>query len=710
MPRPRPLQNTSLATRVALVALVVTLVSLGVTALVGLQRGADLAGDITDDRLLSVAAARGESVEVAIRSVQREVGALAAGPRTAETVSSLDAAYRELRGTQVGADDLEELTQYYLTDIVPQLEQVRGTQVGASFLVPDTPAAVYLQRSYTMPSDESGIEPYLVLDPGDGSTYSALHPAVHQTYGQIAIASGFDDLFLVSADDHVVVYSLQKRIEFGTSLDVGPHSGSALARLVQQLEADPTAGTLVTDFSAYVPAVERPTMFVAAAILDGDEPAGYLAVSLPVEGVDGLLAGDGSWSGFGRSGDVYLVGPDGTMRSTARAFQESASQFLATAPEEGPGQLTDAQRRRMAETGTTALVQETNRDVVAVDETSVGDSTDYRGVDSRTAVRPLAVDDLEWTIVAEVDRDEFQAPVRDYARQLLFAVALFVVVVTFVAVRWSDHLLAPVRRIATRLRTVRTSSEDLQDEVEPDQADQAHRVERVGPEEYEQLSANVDEMLDRLRRRRAEVAARSDERAALLRRFLPAAVARRSEEGDGEVLDHVRNASVVVMTLDGLDPRIGEGDQGRGLLADLVDEVDTLAAEAGLERVKVTGTSYYAVCGVSRPVLDHAPRAVGFALAARDAVEELSAGRLTARGAVASGPVSTGLAARTGLLYDVWGDTVVDAERLARSAAPGTVVASDVVRSQLPRDFVVIGESGGPVVVTARFEAEEQRR
>lgn len=703
MPRPRPLRNTSLATRVALVALVVTLVSLGVTALVGLQRGADLANGVTDDRLLSVAAARGESIELGVETVRRQIGALATGPRTAETVASLAAAYRELLATPMDAGDVEELTEFYLTDVVPRLEQVRGTKVGASFLVPDASAAVYLQRQYTMPSDDSGIEPSLVLDPGDGSAYSALHPQVHQTYGQIAIASGFDDLFLISPDDHVVVYSLQKRIEFGTSLDIGPHSGSPLARLVEQLEADPTAGTLVTDFAAYVPAGDRPTMFVAAAIVDGDQPAGYLAVSLPVPLVDGLLSGGGSWSGFGATGDVYLVGPDGTMRSTARAFQESASEFLASAPEEGPGQLTDAQRRRMAETGTTALVQETNRDVVAVDETSVGNSTDYRGTDSRTAVRPLTVEGVEWTIVAEVDRHEFQAPIRDYARQLLFAVALFVVVVTFVAVRWSDHLVAPVRRIATRLRTVRTASEDPHDGLEADRSD------RVGPEEYEQLSANVDEMLDRLRRRRAEIAARSDERATLLRRFLPAAVARRSEEGDGEVLDHVRNASVVVMTLDGLDPGLGEDDRGRGLLADIVDEVDQLAAEAGLERVKVTGTSYYAVCGVSRPVLDHAPRSVGFALAARDAVDELSAGRLTARGAVASGPVSTGLAARTGLLYDVWGDAVVDAERLARSTAPGTVVVSDVVHDQLPRDFVVTGGAGGPVVVTTRLQEEGRR-
>lgn len=707
MARARPLRNASLATRVALVALAVTLVSLGVTAAVGLQRGASLAGGIVDDRLLSVAAARGESVEFTLTTVRRQVGALAASPGAADAVTGLTAAFDELDASSVDSSDVEDLTEFYLTDVVPQLEDVRGAQVGASFLVPDSPGAVHLQRNYTMPSEDSDIEPSLVLDPGDGSTYSELHATIHQTYGQIAIASGFDDLFLITADEHIIVYSLKKRIDFGTSLGLGPHSGSSLARLVEQLETDTTGGPIVGDYTAYVPAFERPTAFVAAPILDRDGVlVGHIAASLSIRIVDELLSGGGTWDGFGETGEAYLVGADGTMRSTARTFQTSASQFLASAPEEGAGQLTDAQRRRMAQTGTTALVQDTNATFTAAEGTTrLDDTTNYRGVPVRKAVRPLAIDGVEWTIVTEVARDELEAPVRDYARQMLLVVALFVVIVTFVVVRRSDRLVAPIRRIATRLRTVRTSDDD--------EFDDAHDPgPSTGPAEYEQLSSNVDEMLERLRERRAEIAARAEERAALLRRFLPAAVARRSEEGDGEVLDHVRNASVVVMNLAGLDELLHDGDpaRARDLLAEVVDDVDALAAESGLERVKVTGTTYYAVCGVSRPVLDHAPRSVQFALAARDLVDELSDGRLTVRGAVVAGPVSTGLAARTALLYDVWGDTVVAAEGLANSAEPATIVVTDSVRSQLPREFVVIGDVGGSAVVTGRLALEEGRR
>jgi class 3 adenylate cyclase len=182
-------------------------------------------------------------------------------------------------------------------------------------------------------------------------------------------------------------------------------------------------------------------------------------------------------------------------------------------------------------------------------------------------------------------------------------------------------------------------------------------------------------------------------------------VARRREEGDGQALDHVRNASVTLLVLDGIGTLVGELDDQhvRDLLAEIVDEVDALAADLGLERVKATGTTYYAVCGVSRPLLDHAPRSVTFALGARDLVRELSGGRLTMRAGIHSGPLTVGLTTRGALVYDVWGATVNEADRLARSAPTEGVMVSGSVREQLPAEFVVAGgtsEASG--VVTDR--------
>ena len=322
--RSHSLTNISLATRLSVVALMVTLVSLAITAAVGLKRGGDLADGVADDRLVTVSASRTSEIEIELRAIAREIEALADSPATADSIESLGDAVVDLGSTPVQGDEVDGLTEFYLTDVVPELERVRGTRVGASFLVPDSSRAIHLQSAYTVPkTDADGvtIDPDLVLDPGDGSVYSEFHPDVHQTYGQIALASGFDDLFLIDARSDWIVYSMRKRIEFGTSLDVGPHSGSALARLVDTLD-DGSGAAMFSDFSSYVPAHERPTLFVGSAVLRDGVRVGYLVASLDVAAVDAIVSGNGKWEGFGDTGEAFLVADDGVMRTTTRTYQQ----------------------------------------------------------------------------------------------------------------------------------------------------------------------------------------------------------------------------------------------------------------------------------------------------------------------------------------------------------------------------------------------------
>ena len=707
------MSHVSLATRLALVALLVTLISLVVTAAVGLLRGNELADELAEDRVVAIAASQADAVELYFRGIGREVASLAISPGTRDAIEQLSEAYLELGGEPVSPSQSSALTEYYLSDVVPTLEAVRGGVVGTSFLEPDGPAAIYLQSNYTIPRpDDDGepIDPALVVDPGDGSTYSAVHREIHQTYGQIASRSGFDDLLLVSADGDAVVYSARKRIDFGTSLALGPLSGTSIARLMDVVALEPPeAGYAIADFASYAPAGDRPTAFVASVVRDsGGGVAGYVVAALAVDPLDDVLSGSGSWSWFGDAGDAYLVGVDGIMRSTARPYQESPSTFLDASTEPGPGQLSDDQRRTIAATGTTALVQGVNRSVLTLAATEAGtvETIDFRGTDVLTGYRPVEVGELGWVMFAELPQDELDEPVERYARHMLFAMALFVVAVTFVAVRWSTRLMAPIRAIATRLRRVRADPAgdhdiDARGEHQPANS----------PVEYEELARNIDEMLRQLRDHQRAVDARSAERTRLLRQFLPAGLARRSEEGDEDVVDHVGNASVVVVIVDGIGELAAERspEAARRLLAELVDEADALAADLGLERIKISAGMYVAVCGLSRPYLDHAPRSVAFALGVRDLAAELSDGSLTVRAGVDDGAIAVGLAGRSGLVYDAWGSAVVEAERLASGSPAGAVTVSPVVRRQLPADFVVASPDAAQTeaaVVTGRVSEE----
>lgn len=686
----------SLATKLSLVALGVTLLSLAVTATVGLLRGGELAEDVVNARLTTLASARSELVELFVESIEHQVEAMAASPATVEAIGILGDAVDELAAVAPSSAMTDRLTQHYLSTVVPELERVRGsTDGGAAFLVPDGSAVVALQTAYTIPTtseDGTTIAPELVSNPGDGSTYSEHHPSVHEAFGQVAISSGFDDLLLIDARNDVVVYSMRKRIDFGTNLDLGPHSGSALARAVDHLAVSPEDGVWVSGFSRYVPAVEQPTVFVTSPVFDGSRLVGYLAVALTVERFDEVLSGNG-WSAFGDSGEAYLVDADATMVSTSRWFGESRSAFLSDSSETSP-QLTEAQRRRISATGTTATVQSVDRKlVVAADEgPGITSSINYLGNEVRTAYERLDIPNVGWTMIVDAETEELDQSITTYVRDMLFAVALFVVLVTFVVVRWSNHVVAPIRAIATRLRAAQRPGSD-RDAMLTLTTD-------GGPAEYVDLSTEVDQMLHRLDRREHAVRERGRERRVLLSRFLPAAIARRSEDVGGEVLDHVRLASVVIVEMRGLGELVGtlEPSELRDLMGEIVDEVDALAADLGLERVKLVASRYYAVCGVSRPLLDHAPRSVGFGLRARELVSELSGNRLGVRVGVAEGPVSVGLAESATLVYDAWGETVSAAERLVEQAPNDTVLVTGAVRSHLSEEFVAGGDPSDAAV------------
>jgi len=724
------IQNVSLATRLALVALLVTLMSLAVTASVGLSRGSDLADEIVDDRLVSLSSSRAGAVEFYVNSVKRELAALAASPSTAASIIELRDALYELDAEQTSSVTAGRVTDFYLSVVAPALEAVRGDgNAGIAALIPAGAAALSLQDSFTVEQetdDGTVISPELIVDPGDGSTYAELHRDAHRTWSGVVQQARVDDVLLIEQTTESVVYSYRKRIDFGTSLDLGPHSGSALARGVDLLSISPESGPLITPMSRYTPAFDDPTTFIISAVLDGNDVVGYIAYAISYNRFDEILAGPDPWTSFGESGEAFIADANATMITTTRSLEDDRVGFREASTQPGPGQLTDADRRRIAATGTTANVQQVPADAndAATTEPAIVDTINYSGDAVRSVTTRLSIDGVKWTLFVEAKTAELDATIKNYARDMLVAVALFVVAVTFVAVRWSHRLVAPVRALSQRLRRARSfagnapeslaglrgSTPDSGGGVPPVTAgvqtdDQLPAVD-PGPDEFVELGRTVDEMLMRLRERRAAAVERSGERTALLQQFLPAAIARRSEEADAEVLDHVRQASVAVIVLDGLGSMVGDdADQVvRDLLAELVDEIDAAAADAGVERVKLSGSTYYAVCGAGRPLLDHAPRTVAFALTVRDLVRDMSDGRLSARVGIAEGAVAVGLAERSAMIYDVWGDTVTLAEELSGAAPGGNVLVSDVIASHLSDDFVTAGDDGrGRSIITGHI-------
>lgn len=679
----RVARDFSIVTRLSLVIVLVALISLVITSLVGLQQGGDAADLVLRTQITSLGSARADEVERYIGNLQRATVGQAIAPSTAQSITDFADAYGELDSEPPSSADEDAVNEYYSDVVAPELAAVRGRPVIAAGLVPRGQAAISLQAAYVVPSDGEG---NLLADAGDGSDWSAIHRAQHGAFDEFAIQTGVDDLYLIEPETNTIVYSTSKNTDFATSLLTGPQSGSALAVLIQSFANQPERATaVIRDFTSYTAVGDEPSLFVASPVYDGQTLAGFVAMRIGPERISAITTNNGNWSAESKTAETYVVAADNLMRTDARAFIENESAYLDAV--EAIGAATETQRRGMRIFGTTTLFQpidDNDVDAALDSEPDLAETTSVLGVEVLQARRALEIDGLEWAMISEIEMQEIRQPVVDFARNLLIAIALFLIAITFIATRWSDRLLQTLRIVSTRLRAIRGGQaieEGANSASLPDDA----------PTEFVQLAADIDTMLETLQARNSDAAERAAERRRLLRRILPPQAAQRAEAGDRNVIDQIAHATVAVIVIDGLGPLLqaGAADEARGLLDQFVDETDALARQRGLERIRLTGDAYFAACGTVRPHIDHAARAVSFVLDVRDIIVDLGDEfeQISITAGIDSGPVTVALTGGSDLVYDAWGPTVQHAADLARMDGPNTVFATSTVQEQLSSNF-----------------------
>jgi hypothetical protein len=537
----------------------VALVSLVITSVIGLQRGGQLASGVLEARVTSLGAARADETERYIDNLRRAAVGQAISPSTAQAIEEFTDAFADLNERPPSDAAAAAVTTHYTEVVAPQLSEVRGRPVNPTGLLPRGSAATTLQAAHVVGSSGESVP---IAETGDGDPWSELHRMRHESFDEFVIQSGIDDLYLIEPERNTIVYSHAKNIEFATSLLTGPHSGSALAALIKSFDTDPTTGsTALRDFTRYAAAGDEPSLFVASPVYDDDVLAGFVALRIGPERISSITTNDASWSAEGDTGETYVVARDNLMRSDSRGFIENRSDHLAAVA--AAGTATDEQIRAMRTFGTTVLFQPLDDGDVddALDlEPQLVDTINYLGIDVLQARRALDIDGLDWAMFSDIEIQEIEEPITGFARDLLIAIALLLVTITFIATRWSDRLLQTLRLISTHLRTIRQGGDAAGSIMIPDGA----------PVEFVGLGADIDTMLGTLARRNADAAERVEERHRLLRRLLPPQAALRAEAGDRDVVEHVAHASVAVVVMSGLGSLMRSGGKHDPLSPDFV--------------------------------------------------------------------------------------------------------------------------------------------
>lgn len=224
---------------------------------------------------------------------------------------------------------------------------------------------------------------------------------------------GYYDLFLIASNGDVV-YSFAKEKDFGTNLASGPFNKTALAEVyhrAMELSQDDIVKNkevlLFSDFEAYAPSQGEPAAFCASPIQKDGKTIGVLALQIPTEYLNKMMA---FTVGMGESGETYIVGHDKLMRSQSRFSKEQTALK----------KIVDSPSVRMGLQGKkSALV-----------------TRDYRNIPVLSAFAPIDFGGHVWVVIAEMDEAEVIGNLRVLS---MISCALAILLVIAVSVLYKRH-------------------------------------------------------------------------------------------------------------------------------------------------------------------------------------------------------------------------------------------------------------------------------
>lgn len=486
---------------------------------------------------------------------------------------------------------------------------------------------------------------------------------------------------LVDAETLDIVYSYQKTTEFGTNLGSGPYAMTNLGDRVRTVRSARDRDAFkIADFEPYRPSLGLPMGFAMSPIFDGPQMIGILVLQFPIETFNRVLTGDYNWraEGLGETGEVYVVGPDRTFRSRSRLMYSNREEFTKLARQSGLAASVLASLQKRSTAMNILPVNTKSVEEAFLGRSGISRVRGYLGKNVLSAYGPLELDSLRWAVIAEIDADEAEAPVREFGRKVVIVSSAIAFLVSILALLWSYLLTKPLRKLTEGARRLGAGETNV-------------RVEVSSRDEFGELAQVFNEMSDSITSQNEKLAEQAHQNQELLLSILPASAVEQRREGDEKANREFADVSVLFSEINGMEElgsRIGEA-KALSLLGDLIAAFDDAAEKFGIEKVKTIGASYLAVCGLSITRPDHAKRMIQFA-------EEISRiigifnrehkADLSVTIGINSGPVVGGVIGRRKFLYDLWGDTVAIAKKLA-SGEGAAIRVTEGVRARLGEQF-----------------------
>ena len=492
----------------------------------------------------------------------------------------------------------QSITDYYNNGFIKEVEQYSDDKLDVAQLLPTSNAQRYLQANYTAQRKSDDVA-LTINDAHDGSAWSAANAQYQDFFREIVNRFEFEDALLLDAGGNVV-YSAYKDVDLGTNILAGPYSGSKLRGAFEQaLSSNALDYVGFTDFEIYQPAENVPTAWMVTPIVSDGRAKGVLALQFPATKINRLMTFDKQWgtAGLGATGETYLVGPDGLMRSDSRLFLRGSAGLQTR---RRPGGHSRRRRRSSDPAGrhhpgaTRCVASHPGRR-----PRSVRDADHHRLPRQRVAAGVCAAGDprIPTSTGPSSRRSTPRRPSRarrcspgPWCSRPSASSSSSVIAAVFLA----QLFVRPIRRLEAGAR--RISAGDYNVVIPVETRDEIGDLTMAFNEMSRSLTVK-EELLNEQRK----------ENDQLLGLLMPEPVAARYRQGEEIPAEEHQDVTVIFVDVIGLDRLQAELTSERWLT--IVDELerqfDAAGDGLGMERIRSVRNGYLGSCGLNVPRLDN---------------------------------------------------------------------------------------------------------
>ncbi len=391
------------------------------------DQGATALQQAAEQKLTATRDATARHVEDYLATIEDQVVTFAADLMVQEALTAFNSAFTAYPASVPAGEQAERtkaVQQYYQQQFDRRYSALNGGKSAAPDTLLQSTAAlsVPLQYRFIAANPAPLGNKDQLTDSKEDNAYGAAHRKFHPALHAYQQKFGYYDIFLVDAHSGNVVYTVFKELDFATNLKQGPYKDTGLGQAYHAaLQAKAPGETFITDFAPYLPSYDAPAAFIAAPIFVNQQLSGVLIFQLPVDRLNNVMTHNQAWAqtGFGDTGETYLVGADLLMRSDARGLLAAKDEYIRHQRAAG---LNPATAAAIALKNTTIglLAQQTPPVKLAVaGKAGVGPFTSTDGSTLISAYKPLHIHGLHWVIISEMSAAEALQPVAVLKQSIL---------------------------------------------------------------------------------------------------------------------------------------------------------------------------------------------------------------------------------------------------------------------------------------------------